>query len=278
MKHMTLGRQFWLWVLAGLIFISGLGIWINRTCAVNPSTLSKQFPKWVCIESQEQASKEHRSATGPDKIPPDCSAVLGYRVLPDYEPNTSARDDHIGNGRIDSIPEISVCKTKIPDLWMIYLTYCLVVVGYFQIRRSEKTVRELERAHIVCGPVNGGALGLKIIDGKTRVYICVSNNGRTAAIVKECAVCFALEEPVGTPNYTGAKIIKYDTGVGPNIAKIVLSNAAYFSEITVPHHCFGYLKYVDIFKETHTNRFCVKIDTAAQNVETSGPEAWSDFD
>jgi hypothetical protein len=42
--------------------------------------------------------------------------------------------------------------TKFTDLLLAFFTYCLVIVGWFTIRSSERTVQNLERAFLAVGP------------------------------------------------------------------------------------------------------------------------------
>src|SRR5262245_23378725 len=88
-KQWSLGWQFWLWIVGGLVLIVVGLLWTKQSLC--PASLS-YMPPWLCEES------------------------------------------------------------KFTDLMLAFFTYCLVIVGWFTIRNSERTIRNLERAFLSVGP------------------------------------------------------------------------------------------------------------------------------
>jgi len=225
-KRERLGREFWIWIVVGLIAIGFFGLYVNSSC----------------------------------------SKVAGDQV--------------------------SLCGTRVSDLGLIYLTYCLVVVGYFQIRRGEKNLKEIERAVVVSGPLVWeqvpiapqmimfqNQIAIRIVNNTTELKIGVTNNGRTAAIMKETFVQFALAEPTGPEAVYGTgETRKYDMGIPANNATVLVDHKTWVSNDTAPHYCYGFIRYSDIFRDMHTNRFCVRIEPGTANVTNAGSEAYNDWD
>ena len=81
-------------------------------------------------------------------------------------------------------------ELKITDVALTFFTYCLVIVGWFQIRSNSTTIRELERAQLFCGPISP----LLTPDG-TLMQFVVSNYGRTLGVIKEFHYEFSDNEP-----------------------------------------------------------------------------------
>jgi hypothetical protein len=73
------------------------------------------------------------------------------------------------------------CDAKITDLAVAYFTYCLVIVGWFGIRGSQKAAEIVERAYLSPG------YGLMIEDRsevRVGIHLGVRNTGRTVGILK----------------------------------------------------------------------------------------------
>jgi hypothetical protein len=168
-------------------------------------------------------------------------------------------------------PETGLCQIRIADLALIYFTYCLVIVGYFTIKRSERTIQDLERAHFF-----GGTSKLDH-DGQNNWYVEVSfvNQGRTSGIFRSIYWQFSAEEPKGAPNYAGGNIKRMEFALvsggdsGMVIREKVPQDKPYF---------YGTFIYEDIFRRVHTNRFCQQLDLTTGLWENTGPAAWNEFD
>jgi len=52
-------------------------------------------------------------------------------------------------------PQWLCVEIEINDLAIIYLTYCLVIVGWFQLRNADEITKRAERAYLVAGPPFG---------------------------------------------------------------------------------------------------------------------------
>src|SRR5262249_16198356 len=73
-------------------------------------------------------------------------------------------------------------EMKFTDLLLAYFTYCLVIVGWFTIRNSERTVQNLERAFLAVGP----KIETLSNPGRPpfiRMTFLVHNTGRTGALI-----------------------------------------------------------------------------------------------
>src|ERR1700735_549965 len=100
-----------------------------------------------------------------------------------------------------------VCGTKITDLALVFLTYCLVIVGWFAIRSDQNTAEILERAYLWPG------YGLMIEDRdgvRMGIHLGIRNTGRTVGIIKTVHHALITKDEDDDP----AKVITYDVYSG----------------------------------------------------------------
>jgi hypothetical protein len=275
-KWHSLAREFWIWIAIGLIVMMLFGFAVNNACSV-------PLVRDVIAEQRNNPSNQEGGA-GQQAQPNNAgaSAIRGETNRPTA--------DNKGQPR----PEISLCNTRIPDLGLIYLTFCLVVVGYFQIRRNEKSTRDLERAVLISGPqlyaqaplmpgmqfgINNWTPAITIQGNVAHVHITLTNCGRTPAVLKEVFVQFSQAEPMGdTAIYGTGERARFDTGIpaGNNSAPCRLD--PFISPHITQHYCFGYVKYEDIFHQMHTNRWCIRITPGTFDAQVAGSDAYNEWD
>lgn len=183
-------------------------------------------------------------------------------------------------------PEISFCKTKIADLALIFFTYCLVVVGYFTIRRGEKNVRDLERAIMLGGPTmveqipaGPNVFTSGISENRAFFKMGVQNYGRTPGLLKKYFVQFSTAEPLGTvAEYGVGETYACDIGIYPTAHVQGFRADPFWSDLTGVQYCFGWLEYEDMFRKTHVSRFCVRVQPGTQRMDGAGSAAYNEWD
>jgi hypothetical protein len=53
------------------------------------------------------------------------------------------------------ISSVACGDVKLADSFLIFFTYCLVIVGWFTMRNTDETAKRTDRAYVVCGGVFG---------------------------------------------------------------------------------------------------------------------------
>jgi hypothetical protein len=164
-----------------------------------------------------------------------------------------------------------------------FLQLCVFGWQGVQLKRTVRATNEsagglinAERARVGGGPWPQSIVTLP--NGITRFQMAMMNNGRTAAIVKELAVKTSDIEPTSrTRDYAGAVIKRYDHYLKPDQPWIDLHFLIDHAG-TASFHCFGYIKYIDVFGQSLTGRFCTSVDPQTQRLETSGHPIWNEDD
>lgn len=81
----------------------------------------------------------------------------------------------------DSLISSLLCgEGKFTDWLLVFFTYSLVVVGYFQMHGNEETLRNMERAFVFIGHDRPNLVSHRVV-----VSIRAVNRGRMPAIIKE---------------------------------------------------------------------------------------------
>jgi hypothetical protein len=180
-----------------------------------------------------------------------------------------------------------ICEARFTDLGVLFLTYCLAIIGWFTIRSNEQTVRILERALVFTGPTN---IGGKESSGLTRygshiwktgaVRILAVNQGRTPALVTFAHGEFSDAEPTGASP-------SYDMGKGDYLCDFALAANSLPNSGALPaewifdwrdQFFFGFVEYRDVFGKMHTSRFCAKLIPEKQQYDIAGSAAYRAFD
>jgi hypothetical protein len=172
----TLPGKFALWIAAGATAAIGFGFYASFTCSVR-----QELAYGSGIEAQQKSVHE---ATGPkysfDKEETIANEIARLRaVVGQIEDNQQQQYRRETYSQPE--PETSLCKFKIPDIGLLFLTYCLAVVGYFTMRSAEGTVRALERPWLFIENIRTAAF-LDQRDGVApRLHVFFQNPGRTHA-------------------------------------------------------------------------------------------------
>ena len=171
-------------------------------------------------------------------------------------------------------------ETKFTDLLLAYFTYCLVIVGWFTIRNSERTTQNLERAFLQIGPTKivifhtGSA-------SRVRLLLVVQNTGRTgAAITKACGEFSRLPPTGDKPTYKHGQEMLADFSIAPN-ENVALTPVIFETNFVGPQFFWGYVEYLDIFKIKHTARVCAEIfpnNAGLGTFKLAGSDAWRECD
>jgi len=77
------------------------------------------------------------------------------QIIIEKEKPTYGSDSHPKNEQAQSAYEVICGETKITDLAIAFLTYCLVAVGWFAMRSSDENTKRGQRAYLVAGPLFG---------------------------------------------------------------------------------------------------------------------------
>jgi hypothetical protein len=137
----------------------------------------------------------------------------------------------------------------------------------------------LERAYIFAGPTN-----IQADNDRIRVQITVGNSGRTPGIVVAvCAEFSSLPPQSPEPHYeTEVKrvdfVINSSIGLNPNDpANRVVLPLAFKGNLTNPIYFWGYIDYIDIFKQPHTSRFCTELLPSLGKYRPLELRLWNDW-
>ncbi len=177
-------------------------------------------------------------------------------------------------------------EIKITDLTLVFFTYCLVVVGWFTMRNADYISKRTERAYLFAGPTHPRektSITVTIEEDHTRVPIAVENYGRTTGLLRKLFVDFSETEPSGEATYdsTSGKLMTFDMAFLPNDKTSRYGSPCpdpFISRFTKPHFLFGYIVYRDIFGDSHTSRFSMKIYPGDHRNEVAGSESWNEWD
>lgn len=135
-------------------------------------------------------------------------------------------------------------------------------------------IPRVERAYLFGGPTK---IELFAGSGKTDFRLTVDNSGKTQAILKEICVSYFQTLPDGPPQYPNQKVAKPDVVIPGGALQIEIPTKLGLDQVT-PFFVAGYFKYLDIFRETRTSRFCIRIIPDTEKFEPAGSEAWNDWD
>ena len=259
-KLETLQARFVLWFVLGLVVIV-IFLIIPRitSCPLEPTKLTEErFFHSISIEGNQQRQKDENKARFISRD--------NDQSADNAQENTEKKDIH---ERL----LLLVCDARLTDIALALLTYCLVIVGYFQILRNEKTVRDLERAFLFF------SLGPFIVPGSGKYTVFAKNTGRTPAIVKEYFFGFRGDVPTDEqPTYSHTGIFEFRTYEGIVPANDSPQIGTLTADVDITPIAYGYFRYEDIFKRPHTSRFCWKIGKAGVPLEVVGSPQWNEWD
>jgi hypothetical protein len=138
-------------------------------------------------------------------------------------------------------------------------------------RKAAEHLPAVERAYVFGGPTD-----LFLLHDQASVRLAMQNYGKTPAVVREWLVEFVAQEPRGVkPAYDKAK--KTETNEILEPFKLFSPPTLFRSEIPAPFFIVGYITYDDVFRQSHTTRFCVGVARDGK-AAYAGHAAWNVFD
>jgi len=152
------------------------------------------------------------------------------------------------------MPQVWLCgEIKITDIAIAFFTYCLVIVGWFQLRSNEKTVLDLERAYVSGGGPNIGQ----------HFVVTVDNYGKTPATLIEYAVEFC--DVTKIPDHPLYKDVGYQRI--PHRANLRPKTTFAIAAHPVPTGLqnpvvYGRFWYEDIWRRPHSHGFILSLSPA----------------
>lgn len=141
-------------------------------------------------------------------------------------------------------------------------------------KRSVELAEKHERAYLMPGILDFQ----RNIELKVATFrVSVSNDGRSAGLLKKLCWQFSETEPIGEPSYDGWESRNFDVSFPGNTPAKPLPFL--FHTVTDrPQYFTGYIEYIDILKRPHFTRFCLYIVPQMPSFDIAGPPAWSDWD
>ena len=129
----------------------------------------------------------------------------------------------------------------------------------------------VERAYVFGGPTD-----LFLLHDQASVRLAMQNYGKTPAVIREWLVEFVAQEPRGSrPGYDKAKRTVTNEILEP--FKLFSPPTVFRSEIAAPFFIVGYITYDDVFRQSHTTKFCVGVARDGKAAYAGHPE-WNVFD
>jgi hypothetical protein len=138
-------------------------------------------------------------------------------------------------------------------------------------RIAAEHIPAVERAYVFGGPTD-----LFLLHDQASVRLAMQNYGKTPAVIREWLVEFVAQEPRGRkPGYDGSKRTVTNEILEP--FKLFSPPTVFRSEIAAPFYIVGYLTYEDVFRHSHTTRFCVGVARDGKAAYAGHP-AWNAYD
>jgi hypothetical protein len=138
-------------------------------------------------------------------------------------------------------------------------------------RIAAEHIPAVERAYVFGGPTD-----LFLLHDQASVRLAMQNYGKTPAVIREWLVEFVAQEPRGRkPAYDGSKRTVINEILEP--FKLFSPPTVFRSEIAAPFYIIGYLTYEDVFRHSHTTRFCVGVARDGKAAYAGHP-AWNEYD
>jgi hypothetical protein len=162
-------------------------------------------------------------------------------------------------------------------LLLALLTLSMVLL-WFYTRRAANAARlaaeyvpAVERAYVFGGPTD-----LFLLHDQASVRLAMQNFGKTPAVIRGWLVEFVAQEPRGKkPAYDVSKRTDANEILEPD--KLFSPAVTFRSEIAAPFFIVGYIAYDDVFRKSHTTRFCVGV-TRDSKASYAGHAAWNAYD
>jgi hypothetical protein len=138
-------------------------------------------------------------------------------------------------------------------------------------KRAAEHLPAVERAYVFGGPTD-----LFLLHDQASVRLAMQNYGKTPAVIREWSVEFVAQEPRGgKPAYDKSKRTTTNEILEP--FKLFSPPTVFRSEIAAPFYIVGYIGYEDVFRKSHTTRFCVGVARDGK-AAYAGHAEWNVFD
>jgi hypothetical protein len=168
---------------------------------------------------------------------------------------------------------------------LVIATWVIGVVGmvtgivlFFTLkatRQAAEHIPQTERAYLFGAPSN---IVMSLPGRHTTFDICVDNAGKTPAFLKQIHAVITQAPPLGkVPHYPNAQIVLTDLCLHGGAMRQKLPINGHATWIT-PFFVYGFFVYMDIFRDSHTSRFCTRILPTQSQFEIAGGEPWNDWD
>jgi hypothetical protein len=172
----------------------------------------------------------------------------------------------------------SLQAIMLPLLALLALLTLSTVLLWVYTRRAANAARiaaeyvpAVERAYVFGGPTD-----LFLLHDQASVRLAMQNYGKTPAVIREWSVEFVAQEPRGgKPAYDKSKRTATNEILEP--FKLFSPPTVFRSEITAPFFIVGYIGYEDVFRQSHTTRFCVGVARDGK-AAYAGHAEWNVFD
>jgi hypothetical protein len=255
-----------------LLVVFGFFVWLALPLYVHETSCPPQKPESGTIQGDGHASGKQGA---PNQIP-----IFAEWISATEHQQASGQNEQPATHNYRFWSGEWFCgDLKITDLALVFFTYCLVVVGWYTMRSNERTLHDMERAHLFISLVAGS---LQVtLDQKLNVHVVLMNLGRSIGFGTELYIEFSVLEPAGRKaRYIKANgtTLSLDVGVQPNNEPGPGSAILVQSEIIVDQFMFGYIRYIDTFRKPHTNRFCMRIAPAGVSGQPAGSPAYGAWD
>jgi hypothetical protein len=224
----------------------------------------------------------------------------------DYYIATKKKQDNASNnkaGTKNQLPawlDLLCDEVRLTDIFLLFLTHCLAVLGWWQLRSADVNLKTAERAYVVAGSLFGARKAGEAVDWQMEVRpkgslfqgpwrLAIYNFGQTPGYVTHLTWGTCPRE-VFDENVSVSKQISDGTLSGHIRARIKLQyildpttkSSPYqfrhvqLDERPVGHVIFGKIVYQDIFREEHFSTFAYHI--SADYSDGIGDSISDDYD
>jgi hypothetical protein len=210
------------------------------------------------IDSDKPAPVEEASSGGPCVEGPGLAGTLGFYAC-------RARAMAFG----------SVERAIVTFTALLALSTLLLWIYTRRVANAARVAAEhlpaVERAYVFGGPTD-----LFLLHDQASVRLAMQNYGKTPAVIREWSVEFVAQEPRGSkPAYDKSKRTATNEILEP--FKLFSPPTVFRSEIPAPFFIVGYIGYEDVFRQSHTTRFCVGVARDGK-AAYAGHAEWNVFD
>jgi len=229
-----------------------------------------------------QGSPHHGNSAPPDTLS-EGHALDDGRALGEGEASTEqcVREDGPSGTisfyicRAETLIFGSVDRVLIILLALLTLSTLVLLIYTRRVADAAKAaaahIPAVERAYVFGGPTD-----LFLLHDQATVRLAMQNYGKTPAVIREWLVEFLAQEPRGRkPSHDESKRTVTNEILEP--FKLFSPAAVFRSDVPAPFYIVGYIIYDDVFRRSHTTRFCVAVARDGK-AAFGGQSAWNDYD